>query len=104
MTEKTLYRQLGIGRTRQLTGEVLLSYQEVLAAICYICEAENFIIFGGDVLNTKDEYIYACWNYEIDNTLSPMANARFSCQKALAYISLLENKESCNYILVLDSI
>lgn len=103
MTEKDFYGQLGIGRTRELTGEVLLSYREVLAAIGYILKEESFTILGGDVLNANDEYIYAFWHYEIDPALSPRENARSSCQKALAYIASLENKEICNYILVLDS-
>ena len=104
MTEKNLYEQLGIGRTRELTGEIILSYLEVLAAINYIFEEKNFTILGGDVLNRNEEYIYASWNYEIDLTLSPMENARSSCQKAVTYISSLENKEICSYILVLNSI
>ena len=81
-----------------------MSYKEVLAAISYIFEEGNFTILGGDVLNTNDEYIYAFWNYEIDFSLSPVENARSSCQKALSYISSLEKKEICSYILVLDSI
>ena len=44
MTEKRLYEQLGIGRTRGLTGEVILSYTEVLAAISHISEEKSFTI------------------------------------------------------------
>ncbi|MBQ6060984.1 MAG: hypothetical protein IJL36_06025 [Clostridia bacterium] len=76
MIEKLLYDQLGIGRTRELMGEIILSYKEVLAAISYIFEEGNFTILGGDVLNTNDEYIYAFWNYKIDFTLLPAENAR----------------------------
>lgn len=103
MNEKTLYEQLGIGRTRKTTGETILSYKEALATIHHVFEEESFIILGGDVLNTNDEYIYAFWNYEIDSALSPMENARLSCHKALTYITSLKNKEMCNYIFVLDS-
>ena len=33
VTEKILYEQLGIGRTRELTGEIILTYREALTAI-----------------------------------------------------------------------
>ena len=118
MTEKILYEQLGIGRTRELTGEIILTYREALTAINFILNAfrvkfpiifniifneGSFVILGGDVLSTSDEYIYAFWNYEIDLSLSPVENTHSSCEKALAYILSLKNKEMCNYILVLNS-
>ena len=103
MTEKILYEQLGIGRTRELTGEIILTYREALTAITFILNEGSFVILGGDVLNTNDEYVYAFWSYEIDFSLSPVKNTHSSCHKALTYISSLKNKEVCNYILVLDS-
>ena len=103
VTEKILYEQLGIGRTRELTGEIILTYREALTAITFILNEGSFVILGGDVLSTNDEYIYAFWNYEIDLSLSPVENTHSSCETALAYILSLKNKEMCNYILVLDS-
>ena len=101
--EMMFYRQLGIGRVRELTGEIVLSYVEVKVAIDYIASGTGITILGGDVLDAKDDYVYAFWNYDNDPTLSQIENSRLSCKKSLDYISSLGSKELCYYILVLDS-
>lgn len=54
MTEKILYEQLGIGRTRELTGEIILTYREALTAINYI---NTFPIF-----RTIGQYSHFSWD------------------------------------------
>lgn len=99
---KSIFELLQVGYVRPLTGEYILTYNEVCDVLKYIKENGTVFVLGGDVLNSKDRYIYANWSCEYSKALSMSENITNSCKKATEYIENLKQKREHHYIIVLD--
>jgi len=94
---------LGIGYPHPRTGEYVLTYAELLRLLQYIKENECAVVLGGDVLNEKDQYLYANWWYNSDDALSQTENIHRSCDEAMRYVKSLSAPQEKHYIAVLTN-
>ena len=68
-----------------------------------VITADTIVVLGGDVLNEKDQYLYANWWYNSDDALSQTENIHRSCDEAVRYVKSLSAPQEKHYIAVLTN-
>ena len=99
---KRLAQMLRIGHESPLTGETILSYDELILLLGYVFQQKYAIILGGDVLDANDRHTYLNWYYQPQESITRVENITQSCQAAKRYIQRLAEARSRHYVVVLD--
>ena len=99
---KRLAQMLRIGYESPLTGEPILSYDELILLLDYIFQQKYAIILGGDVLDANDRHTYLNWYYQPQESITRVENITQSCQAAKRYIQEMAEARSRHYVVVLD--
>jgi len=87
-----------------MTQEPTLTYMQVLQALDCLSCSEEFIVLGGDILDSSGMYVFPNWHYSPDPLLSHRENAQKSCHHAQHFIEQLPKSIQYTYILVLQPI
>ena len=99
---KRLAQMLRIGYESPLTGETILSYDELILLLDYVFQQKYAIILGGDVLDANDRHTYLNWYYQPQESITRVENITQSCQAAMRYIQEMAEARSRHYVVVLD--
>ena len=101
---KRLAQTLRIGYESALTGEIILTYDELILLLDYVFQHEYAIVLGGDVLDVNDRHTYLNWYYQPQESITRVENITQSCQAAQRYIRQLTEARSRHYVIVLGEV
>ena len=96
-----IYDEYGVHRLHPLTNEVELTFEETVKIIAHIKAHQDYIVLGGDVMDTHHKHTYNNWYYDPDEAKSWSFNAEQSCIAAERYFQFITHPTNFYYILVL---
>ena len=100
MFEEILTDELKAKGTITMTTEYAWKYTDAVEVVNYLSQRE-YVLLGGDVLNSDFSYTYDNWYYSYNHSISLEDNLKWSVLKAIEYVGWYNKKFGDGYYYII---